>query len=105
MDRLISEQAVIDCFKKSQPYIATRLHEFEKELFELPSVNPQEPKTDVLNKIRAEIKEKIEQEEFARSVFRHEEKDAVKAEQCMGSIMSYNNAIKLIDKYRNEVSE
>ena len=105
MDRLISEQAVIDCFKKWQPYIATRLHEFEKELFELPSVNPQEPKTDVLNKIRAEIKEKIEQEEFARSVFRHEEKDAVKAEQCTGSIMAYNNAIKLIDKYRNEVSE
>ena len=60
---------------------------------------------DVLDKIKAEIKEKIEQEEFARSVFRHEEKDAVKAEQCTGSIMAYNNAIKLIDKYRNEVSE
>lgn len=66
---------------------------------ELPSVTP---KTDVLNKIRDEIKEKIEQEEFARSVFRHEEKDAVKAEQCTGSIMAYNNVIKLIDKYIKE---
>ena len=37
----ISRQAVIDCFKKWQPYMATRLHEFEKELFDLPSVNPQ----------------------------------------------------------------
>ena len=35
---LISRQAVIDCFKKWQPYMATRLHEFEKELSELPSV-------------------------------------------------------------------
>lgn len=34
----ISRQAVIDCFKKWQPYMATRLHEFEKELSELPSV-------------------------------------------------------------------
>ena len=57
---------------------------------------------DVLDKIRAEIKEKIEQEEFARSVFRHEEKDAAKAEQCTGSIMAYNNVIKLIDKYKAE---
>ena len=59
----------------------------------------QEP---MLDKIRAEIKEKIEQEEFARSVFRHEEKDTVKAEQCTGSIMAYNNAIKIIDKYKAE---
>lgn len=55
---------------------------------------------DVLEKIRAEIKAKIEEEEFARSVFRHEEKDTYKAEQCTGSIMAYNNVIKLIDKYR-----
>lgn len=41
MDDLIQRQAVIDCFKKWQPYMATRLHEFEKELFELPSVKPQ----------------------------------------------------------------
>ena len=57
---------------------------------------------DVFEKIRAEIKEKIEQEEFARSVFRHEEKDTFKAEQCTGSIMAYNNVIKLIDKYKAE---
>ena len=56
----------------------------------------------VLEKVRAEIKEKIEQEEFARSVFRHEEKDTVKAEQCTGSIMAYNNVIKIIDKYKAE---
>jgi len=56
----------------------------------------------VLDKIRAEIEQKIEQERFARSVFRGEEKDAVKAEQCTGSIFAYNNVIKLIDKYRLE---
>ena len=56
----------------------------------------------VLDKIRAEIKAKVEEEEFARSVFRHEEKDTAKAEQCTGSIMAYNNVIKLIDKYRAE---
>lgn len=40
----ISRQAAMDCFKKWQPYMATRLHEFEKELSALPPVNPQ-PKT------------------------------------------------------------
>ena len=40
----IRRQAVMDCFKKWQPYMATRLHEFEKELSALPPVNPQ-PKT------------------------------------------------------------
>ena len=53
----------------------------------------------VLDNIRADIEQKIEQERFARSVFRDEEKDAVKAEQCTGSIFAYNNVIKLIDKY------
>lgn len=56
----------------------------------------------VLDDVRAEIKTKIEEEEFARSVFRHEEKDKAKAEQCTGSIMAYNNMIKLIDKYKAE---
>ena len=37
----ISRQAVLDCFKKWQPYMATRLLDFEKELSELPSVTPQ----------------------------------------------------------------
>lgn len=59
----------------------------------------QEP---ILDKIRAEIEQKIEQERFARSVFRGEEKDAVKAEQCTGSIFAYNNVIRLIDKYKAE---
>ena len=35
---LISRQAVMNCFKKHQPYMATRLYAFEKELLELPSV-------------------------------------------------------------------
>lgn len=55
-----------------------------------------------LDKIRTEIEQKIEQERFARSVFRGEEKDTVKAEQCTGSIFAYNNVIKLIDKLQAE---
>ena len=62
----------------------------------------QEP---ILDKIIAEIEQKIEQERFARSVFRGEEKDYVKAEQCTGSIMAYYNVIKLIDKYKAENEE
>ena len=40
----ISRQAVMDCFKKWQPYMATRIYSFEKELSALPSVTPQEPR-------------------------------------------------------------
>ena len=40
-DDCIRRQSVIDCFKKWQPYMATRLWEFEKELSALPSVTPQ----------------------------------------------------------------
>lgn len=58
-----------------------------------------------LDDLRTEIEQKIEQERFARSVFRGEEKDAVKAEQCTGSIMAYNNVIKFIDKYKTESEE
>ena len=57
---------------------------------------------EVINKIRAEIKQKLEQEEFARSVFRHEEKDYTKAEQCTGSIMAYRDVLKMFDKYKAE---
>lgn len=57
---------------------------------------------EVLDKIRAEIEQKLEQEEFARSVFRHEEKDCTKAEQCTGSIMAYRNVLKMFDKYKAE---
>lgn len=60
---------------------------------------------EVLDKMRAEIEQKIEQERFARSVFRGEEKDNVKAEQCTGSIMAYNNVISLINKYKAESEE
>jgi hypothetical protein len=37
----ISRQAVMNCFKKWQPYMATRLFGFEKELSSLPPVTPQ----------------------------------------------------------------
>jgi hypothetical protein len=57
---------------------------------------------DVLDQIRAEIEKKIEREEFARSVFRYEEKNIAKAEQCTSSISVYNSVIRLIDKYKTE---
>ena len=40
MDDLISRQAVIDCYKKWQPYMSTKLLNFEKELYCIPSVTP-----------------------------------------------------------------
>ena len=40
----ISREAVMKCFKKWQPYMATRLLDYEQELKELPSVTPK-PKT------------------------------------------------------------
>lgn len=45
-----------------------------------------------------EIKQKIEQEEFARAVFMNEEKDENKANQCTGSIMAYKNVLKMLEK-------
>jgi adenine C2-methylase RlmN of 23S rRNA A2503 and tRNA A37 len=52
----------------------------------------------ILDNIKEEIKTKIEQEDFAHSVFLHEEKDKIKAEWCVGKIKAYNNVIKLIDR-------
>ena len=78
----------------------------DKRLEEIPSVQPEqacyEDKMKVLEKIRVEIEQKLEQEEFARSVFRHEEKDYTKANQCTGSIMAYRNVLKMFDKYMEE---
>jgi hypothetical protein len=37
----ISRQAVMDYFRKWQPYMATRLWDYEQELKDLPSVTPQ----------------------------------------------------------------
>ena len=37
-DDVVSRQAVMDCFKKWQPYMATRIWSFEQELSNLPSV-------------------------------------------------------------------
>ena len=50
MDELISRQAVIDCYKKWQPYMSTRLLNFEKELYCIPSVTPS------YNSIKTELK-------------------------------------------------
>jgi len=36
----ISREAVMECFKKWQPYMATRLWDYELELKDLPSVTP-----------------------------------------------------------------
>lgn len=49
----ISRQAVMNCFKKWQPYMATRLFGFEKELSSLPPVTPQ-PKIGHWQKISAD---------------------------------------------------
>lgn len=37
----VSKDAVMKCFKKWQPYMATRILGYEQELKELPSVTPQ----------------------------------------------------------------
>ena len=50
MDELISRQAVIDCYKKWQPYMSTKLLNFEKELYCIPSVTPS------YNSIKTELK-------------------------------------------------
>ena len=59
-------------------------------------------KSDVLDKLRAEIEQDLEQDKIARSVFRYEKINAVKAEQCTGSIAAYNGVIGIIDKYKAE---
>ncbi len=51
-------------------------------------------RADLIN----EIKQKIEQEEYARAIFRNEEKDENKANQCTGSIMAYKNVLKMLEK-------
>lgn len=66
MDDLISRQAVMDCFKKWQPYMATRLYEFEKELTAIPSV---ENKSDPI--------------ECARTLRQH----CIDAKNCKGCFM------------------
>ena len=48
----VSRQAVLDCFKKWQPYMATRLWEFKEELAELPPVRPQETVTEFADRCR-----------------------------------------------------
>ena len=49
MSDLISRQAVMECFKKWRPYMATRLCEFEKELTAISSV---ESKGDLISRER-----------------------------------------------------
>lgn len=102
-DTISREQAIKQCgFGMTSLLIADSLRK-------LPSIQPKqafhEDTMKVLEKIRAEIEQKLEQEEFARSVFRHEEKDYTKANQCTGSIMAYRNVLKMLDKYMKESEE
>lgn len=62
----------------------------------------QEP---ILDKIRAEIEQDLEQAKIDRSVFRYKKINAVKAEQCTGSIAAYHSVIGIIDKYKEESEE
>lgn len=99
------EEAIIilDC---ERPYgncgCGASIEEIEDALNMAIKALKQEP---VLDKIRAEIEQEIEQENFARSVFRYEEKDAVKAEQCTGSIIAYHKVIKFIDIFKVETEK
>ena len=90
----ISRQAVMDCFKKWQPYMATRLFEFEKELSEIPSVSPQQKmgrwiNAEVLDNIRAEIMD-FEEELFHRPNTDYSDYAAVR------------HCVEIIDKYKAE---
>ncbi len=88
-----------DYYERSMAYKAGECAKEHKQiaewLKELKQLKEQEP---ILDKIREEIKVKIEQEDFARSVFIHEEKDHDKAKRCEGKIKAYNNVIKLIER-------
>ncbi len=57
MEDLISRQAVMDCFKKWQPYMATRLWDFEQELSKLPSIEQEPCNTDTCKVVKAYMNE------------------------------------------------
>lgn len=84
---LISRQAVIEICNE----------EWDSDLLverieQLPSVNPQEPKTDVLDKIRAEIMD-FEEELFHRPNTDYTDYAAVR------------HCVEIIDKYKSESEE
>ena len=81
-----------------------QIAEWLKELKKLKQLKEQDINA-ILDNIKEEVKTKIEQEDFARSVFLHEEKDHNKAQQCAGSIMAYNNVIKFIDRKKVRVKK
>lgn len=88
-----------DIYERDIAFQNSRYAERHKQIAEwLKELKRLREKEHVLDNIREEVKTKIEQDEFARSVFLHEEKDTAKANQCTGSIMAYNNVIKLIDR-------
>lgn len=59
---LISRQAVldiVDSYSESRSNVEDVTQDIISDIVALPYVNPQEPKTDVLDKIRAEIEEVV----------------------------------------------
>lgn len=78
--------------------IATMLADISKS----QAILADKMESELINKIVDEIEQEIEREKVNRSVFRGEidgKKDAVKAEECTGSIYAYRNVIAYIDKY------
>lgn len=59
-------------------------------------------KRQAIEEIKSEVKRKLEQEEFAMSVFMGEEKDKRKEYMCDGSIKAYEYVLKIIDNYIKE---
>ena len=66
------------------------------DLLELLQLGANKSVHETLDAITAEVKQLIEQESFARSVFLGEEKDSEKAEQCYWEIQAYNKVLKII---------
>ena len=89
-DDLISRQAVLD--RKYVVEVKNMWHMTEEievvnvdDIKALPSVNPQEPKTDVLDKIRAEIAD-LDDADY----------------DYEGYYKAVTDALKIIDKYKAE---
>ena len=83
----VSHEAVIEWLKaKDIIKLSSQEETARKELKALPSVNPQEPKTDVLDEIRAEISKLLDLLD-ANSVWYR---------------LAIKDCLKVIDKYRKE---
>lgn len=95
------KKIVIDNYFKQECNIDTSIKEaFEKGfnvgLMKAPAKEEVEIVKPYLEKLKAEINEKIDSEAFARRVFRNEENDPQKAEQCTVTIQAYNKVLTMI---------